>query len=577
MGQSAVTTLEVGRFSASLTSDGRLREPTGSPALTYLENGARPTLLYGNGLWLSGASSDEQTMTSVSQYGPESDMQPGPLDSAGMITQATVQQYDRLWKLTRADVERHQAWFACSQDPGCNMEALFPGGYTMPEAIASWPAHGDVTIGEAHNLAPFLDEDQNGLYDPLAGDVPCIPGDAAVFTIFNDLAQVRTGGAPLRVEVHMTTFGYESGGPDGLLDQVLFMKYKIINRSGRAYTDLFIGSFNDADIECPYGEHVGSDVRRSLTYSSKSQDYHCSDIWPGPFFEGAPPAFGITVLQGARLEPDGADNTDLPALPAFNGTGFGDGVIDNERYGWVVNMPHFSSGGFAPPETTDPSFEPQFSSYLRGYWKDGTPLTYGGIGYGGTTPTLQCFPDDSDPLGFATGGVPQAPWSEGSAGLPADDRRTISTMGPVVMVPDQEEEIVLAYVLGRADPETGASSVVGLQANVDALKALVGDLPGVLQGSSTCAVYPVGIQRPAVADASLLLHPNPAQDLVRISLPNGVQHADWRLFDARGAQVLAGSARSGPAVLDVAALPAGLYLVQLQAAGHTYLGRLMKR
>lgn len=577
MGQFTTTSLEVGRFRALLSSDGRfIQTPSAGPSMTFLENGVRPPLLYCGALWLAGSSSDEQALVSAVDYGALSDMQPGPLDNAGMIAQAMVEQYDRSWLLTRTEVERHQAWFACSQDPGCDMEPLFPGGYTMPEVIASWPAHGDVSIGQAYDLAPFLDADQNGVYDPLAGDVPCIPGDVAVFNIFNDLRQARTGGSPLHTEVHMTTFGYEPTDPDDVLGRTLFTKYRIINRSDRTYEDLYVGTFNDIDLACWYDDYAGSDVGRSLVYMMDGGADAC-DTQLASTFDGLTPAFGLTVLQGPRLDADGEDNAFQPALPAFNGTGFGDGVPDNERFGWVFNMAPSNTGGSDPPATTDPHTEVHFSTYMRGLWKDGSPLTYGGSGYGGTIPTDQCYPGNSDPNGVAVGGQPQAPWSEASAGNIPYDRRLISSMGPFTMEAGQEEEVVLAYVLGPASADTAASSVVGLQANVDALKALVADLPGVLQGSSTCAVYPVGIQRPAVADASLLLHPNPAQDLVRISLPNGVQQADWRLFDARGAQVLAGSARSGPAVLDVVALPAGLYLVQLQAAGHTYLGRLMKR
>jgi hypothetical protein len=70
---------------------------------------------------------------------------------------------------------------------------------------------------------------------------------------------------------------------------------------------------------------------------------------------------------------------------------------------------------------------------------------------------------------------------------------------------------------------------------------------------------------PAAAPATLACYPNPATNWVQLRLPPGAAHAE--LLDALGRTVRTAPARAGTAILHVAGLSAGLYLVR--AAGQT--------
>ena len=46
-------------------------------------------------------------------------------------------------------------------------------GYQMPASIKNWPALGDSLLGIAPDLAPFVDVNQNGCYDPSEWGLSC--------------------------------------------------------------------------------------------------------------------------------------------------------------------------------------------------------------------------------------------------------------------------------------------------------------------------------------------------------------------------------------------------------------------
>src|SRR5690606_4142280 len=91
-------------------------------------------------------------------------------------------------------------------------------------------------------------------------------------------------------------------------------------------------------------------------------------------------------------------------------------------------------------------------NYLRGVWRDGTPMTEGGAGYGGSQPTNFMFPGDP---------VNREYWSEentdgkGSRNTPAD-RRFLMSSGPFTMNPGDVQEIVFGIVFSRAQHRLGS-------------------------------------------------------------------------------------------------------------------------
>ncbi|HFC00228.1 MAG TPA: T9SS type A sorting domain-containing protein [Phaeodactylibacter sp.] len=66
------------------------------------------------------------------------------------------------------------------------------------------------------------------------------------------------------------------------------------------------------------------------------------------------------------------------------------------------------------PATADPASPAEYYNYMTGNWRDGTPFSYGGDGYGGNQTTSFLYPDNpNDPNG----------WSMVSANVPNEDIR----------------------------------------------------------------------------------------------------------------------------------------------------------
>ncbi len=75
----------------------------------------------------------------------------------------------------------------------------------------------------------------------------------------------------------------------------------------------------------------------------------------------------------------------------------------------------------------------QFYHYMTGSWADGTPLTYGGTGKGGTRRTRYAFPDPpNNPAG----------WSMVTAAMPPEDYQAVQSYGPFKMQAGNVKEML---------------------------------------------------------------------------------------------------------------------------------------
>ena len=573
-------TLLINDVQAILYSNG-LIGPDGSGGHGFLVPAADGTSpMYSSGLWMAGVAPGGQLKMAAHLFGGDSerDFFPGPLtvDGSASITPEVSQQYDQVWSILRADVDQHRAWSACVSDPNCDVDEEFPNGYTVPAAFLNWPALGDVEAGQALYLAPFVDYDEDGNYDPYSGDYPCVPGDQALYVIFNDKADVHTqsGSQPIGVEVHMTLFAYDSDDP--ALAQTIFVRYRIINRGTQTLEGFRLAHFADLDIGCSEDDHVGTDVGRALVYAVNGDDVdqNCLGV---EGYGDQPPAFGMAILHGPLMDADGLDNADDPALPAFNGTGYSDGYIDNERHG-LSNAMYFMREG-VNTEMTDPGLAVHYYNYIRSSWKNGLPLSYGGNGYS-TVPeafeALFAFQGDTDPQGLGTEGVPQAPWTEATAGNVPGDRRALAAMGPITLEPGQTQDLLVGYVYARATSGGAAASVVALQQRTDIIRAFAETIPGIMAPGNACDALPTGIVDVIVEPEVLELFPVPANDRIIVrtgSLKPGTQ---LQLIDGRGALVTQQTVVGMYTGFDLERLPAGLYAVRATEGISVHLGRFVK-
>ena len=117
----------------------------------------------------------------------------------------------------------------------------------------NWP----VDVG-----APWDDNDGDGVYTP-GIDNPKIFGDETLFFIANDLDTARClstyGSNPIGLEFQVTTFGYNSE----LLKDVVFKKYKVINKSMNEVTDMYFTYWADDDLGYA-GDDLSALIRHTI-------------------------------------------------------------------------------------------------------------------------------------------------------------------------------------------------------------------------------------------------------------------------------------------------------------------------
>ncbi|MFP4663121.1 MAG: T9SS type A sorting domain-containing protein [Bacteroidales bacterium] len=459
--------------------------------------------------WLGGKDANDQIYVMAQLYRQSRVASyPGPLKATGAQSGATsaevCREYDHIYKINKSRVEEFRNWYACSQNPDCNTEENFPG-YTIPDIILNWPAHGPQG-GYAYYLAPFWDANNDGEYNPYDGDFPyfefpedsvtdnfdCIDtktkdpklyGDQCLWNVFNDAGNY-TGSPSMGMEIHKQAFAFES---EGLLNNQTFYHYRVINRSTNTYDEFWFSMFIDSDLGDYQDDYIGCDVSRGLGYTYNGDNYDESNEYSTGYGQN-PPAFGVDILAGPYQDSDGQDNEsnwvesngtmELDCGVAdfmngnINGRNFGDGIVDNERWG----MTSFTEERNIPGPLSGPYTTSEFYRMMTGKWPRWWDVYYGGNGFPGgdsDVVTVFMYPGDptTDPCGWGQDGQVMDGWSELSESNTPGDRRNILSSGPVTMAPGAVNDITYAALYARDINANAWENVEALQRVSDAVQS----------------------------------------------------------------------------------------------------------
>lgn len=462
------------------------------------------SLIYSSALWYGGISDDQLYMTASMYDSPEID-DPcysgfGPISEAyGPVYQM---RYNRVWLVDQSDIENHISQF---DSPG----------YVVPENLASYPGNGRSEFGESHLLLPFVDANDNGIYEPELGDHPKIRGDRCVTWVVND-ASNGAEGRP-QIETILQAYLYTEG-PEELL-QTLFVNAQLRNRSDRDYTDFSLGVFVDADVNWEMKNRIGCDPYSNYAYTYSPYDFN-PDSWISDY--------GIPSNVATFFPEDDMHSHML----------FSNGNDDNGR-----------------PQDPD-----HFYHYLNARWKNGQPLTYGGNGFApgnGNNPDITTqfmFPDF---IWAIDGGG----WSDYPA-LPANDRTQVLSIAPQDF--DAGEALCFHYAF-VASADTHAT---------DALN-IMDDKIDVLQtwwdthADTECMDpdHPLSTGELDAAAAGLGLYPNPTSGLLRLDGLPRTDAQQIQVADLSGRVLISATLSAGQSLVDVRALPSGMYLLCLPGRG----------
>lgn len=411
--------------------------------------------LFAGAIWIGGKDGAGNLKVAAQTYRQSGeDFWPGPVDT----TNATIANdvciaYDKHWKITLAEVKDFVNYFV--ENNGDISD------YPVPEVIKTWPGNGDPGKNQAKFLAPFEDVNNDGIYNYEDGDYPkynlspiaqCgeyLLGDQTIWWVFNDVGNIHTetnSQYTVGVEIQAQAFAFSTNDE---VNNMTFYKYKIINRSTQTLFETYFGAWVDPDLGNYLDDYVGCDVQRGFGYC-----YNGDADDDGALGYGAnPPAVGVDFFEGPLADPgDGIDNDR-------------DGTIDEP--GEQIIMSKFVYYNNDNSNIGNPNNAQQYYNYMRGIWKDGSPLVYGGTGYqtAGADSCEFMFPGDTDPTGWGTRGVTGLfPWSEtlplpgGTPNTP-DDRRFLQAAGSFTLLPGAVNFITTGVVWARTSSGGPLASV----------------------------------------------------------------------------------------------------------------------
>ena len=502
------TYMEYNNVRAMVHTAGNLWQVPGQNFSQYeIPKNSKIMCFFTSALWLGGTDINGQLKLAALRYRQGQDYWTGPLSNGtAEIDPSECLKYDNHFTSSKDLVRQFDAWYnagVSDQQNGTNLQTTNFPNYKVPEFIKNWPAHGDVSKGQDYNLAPFFDRDNDGDYEWEEGDYPwydingtkdcktdrrvSLYGDFNMWWVMNDKGNIHTEsqGEPIGMEIRAQAFAFATNDE---VNNMTFYNYELINRGTQTLYDTYFGVFVDGALGDPFDDYVGCDVTRGLGYFYNGDAVDADN--QGFYGYGAnPPAAGVDFFEGPYQDNDSIDNAYGIGLgEALNGIGYGDGIVDNERYGMRRFLYYINSGGGANPNQTDPTYAVDYYNFLRGRWKDGTPFYYGGNGHISdptVNPNVTCdfmFPDDTDPLGWGTGGIPQPIWTEQTANNLPYDRRFLQSAGPFVLKPGAVNNITVGMVWARSAGGDPFESVKSLRLADDKAQALFENCFRVLEG-----------------------------------------------------------------------------------------------
>lgn len=256
---------------------------------TRSPKGSCKSNIFSGSLWLGCVVNNEVHLAAQTYRQGGIEFVPGPINKGFPIYDSIMQKkYNRLWKIDKPTIDKFKTDFANGQT------------FAIPDVILTWPAHGDEGIGQRKNMAPFIDNNHDGKYNPYDGDYPDIKGDMSVFFIMND-AQLHseTGGLPFEFEFYVMAYSYacsdiKAGSSNEVLNNTVFMEYKMINRSSQNFNGIKAGLWLDIDNGNERDDYVGCNPKIGYAYG-----YNGDNFDEGASGYGAhPPATAAIPLGG---------------------------------------------------------------------------------------------------------------------------------------------------------------------------------------------------------------------------------------------------------------------------------------
>lgn len=484
--------LDINQVRARIWNNGSLFMAQSNNALYEVPKGSGKSPIFSNGFWIGGLDQNQQLHIAAQTYRQSgSDFWPGPLDTiTATIDSSTLTQYDSIWKIDRSEILEFIFQYANGN--------VQNGTYPIPQSILNWPASGAGSY--SRELAPFYDNNNDGVYEPYDGDYPKIQGSQELWWVMNDNygfhGETRSD-RNLGVEIHGAAYAYNCPfaiNNDSVINYTTFYHYDIYNRSDTNYHDVFVGVYTDVDLGNYLDDYVGCDTINDYGFA-----YNGDDDDEGEYGLH-PPMINNLLLSGPEAESnDGLDNNH-------------NGVID--ELGEKCMMNHFVNWQNDAQANGNPNRDYHYINYMNSMWKDSSHVTYGANGF---------YSPNQIPTNYMFSGVPYngLPWTElvpdtGAIANQPSDRRFLISSGPFNLDAHQKKSIDIAYVYTR-DPNNPNGLTTSIARNTqDVLR-----IKQYYESNNFPCDNVISVNE--IDPIQIALYPNPADKFLQLSM---VKHAN---------------------------------------------------
>lgn len=571
----ATTEVESGNMRFVIRNDGSLFHKDGEMSqFTAAENaeGEKPALLDFAGLWI-GSIHQGQFKTSIADNRniDTTHFAPGPSYSpTGTLSLDKQEIFNQIWKVTDVDIAAHITDFRWDGKVD-----------TIRESVFMWPGYGnkhfqelfdDTEENEAEERylvkAPFYDGNDNGIYEPNFGEYPVlfyslgektIDAKQLYYTVYNDYNNPNEN---MGINVHQTIATIDCDY-SSILNNTVFVDYQFTNKSTSRLDSLHFGLFVDSALSCSENNYAGTDTISNSLYFYNGKDFDNS----------------VEAEQCEEENSPFAPNTPVLSL------------IDLGRK-WDYTTYYNSVPSLSPGVQTRPNSVIEYYRYLKGLWRDGTPFTYGGNGYGLTQQTPYIFTGNPeiqegwtmkrDSLNL---GVPERYFlatTECWSYAVDENGNLITEFGELVrahkaspLFPEKTTRKTFAFTLHQGEIE---NALTNAQTARDTLLNWYNEIIDVNPGegillAQNCFAARGGPQRPI--EPIVPLYPNPAHDFITIRLPQKDMKY-IKIYNISGQLLAEQEIMHNPDFLnsnpdfiidtdiDISNLPVGFYAVQIE-------------
>jgi len=500
-GQNTTSTLDYNNVSATINNFGTLfTKPSTTSAGYEVPKGAGAHIIYSSSFWFGGQDNNGQIYVCANRfvnYGP--DLYPGPISNDYNLAsyQST---YNSIWTMTKSEVINHINNFS-------------QVGYSPSQNILNWPGNGNTSNGEAAKLAPYVDANNNGTYDPINGDYPNIRGDEAQFFIVNDDGPHQSsGGNNMKLEIHFMLYQYAS---NNYLNNTTFINLHVFNRSQTTYHNFKVANYVDHDIGSSVDDYTGCSPENNMIFGYNGDN---DDNTSGGVQYGLnPPAVGIKLL-----------NHTMGVAGYYNNAGGAQG---------------------------DPNGDLGFWNFMNATWSDGTHFTEGGSGYGGVINTNYLYP------GHPTD---QNSWNETTENnVPADRRMYMVANSIGSFSPGESVCYDFAVLYSKiGDHLQNAANLYNLAGNVQAFYNA--------QDYTSCNANYVSVDKQNL-ESSFKVYPNPTVGSFKIDFEG---EFDLELYNLHGQKLFTKSKMNSNQTVDIE-LVKGIYIANILQNDRQFFKKLI--